>query len=92
VPAEAIIVEAEGDSTVYSLSAASEILRRMGLRSCIIVSDGYHIFRVKKILEQQGFTAYGSPREPGEITPTKQWWQYFRQAVGYAMWKIGVRV
>jgi uncharacterized SAM-binding protein YcdF (DUF218 family) len=92
VPAEAIVVEAAGESTVYSVSAASEILRRMGLRSCIIVSDGYHIFRVKKILEQDGFTVFGSPREPGETTPAKQWWQYFRQAVGYGLWKIGVRV
>jgi uncharacterized SAM-binding protein YcdF (DUF218 family) len=92
VPAEAVIVEEEGASTVYSLSAASEILRRMGLRSCIIVSDGYHIFRVKKILEQEGFTVYGSPREPGETTESHRWWLYFRQAVGYSLWKIGVRV
>jgi uncharacterized SAM-binding protein YcdF (DUF218 family) len=92
VPAEAVIVETEGDSTAYSLSAASEILRRMGLRSCIIVSDGYHIFRVKKILEQEGFTVYGSPREPGETTALRRWWLYFRQAVGYGLWKIGVRV
>jgi uncharacterized SAM-binding protein YcdF (DUF218 family) len=92
IPAEAIIVEDEGDTTAYSLSAASEILRRMGLRSCIIVSDGYHIFRVKKILQQEGFEAYGSPREPGDTAPIKTWWRCFRQAFGYGMWKIGVRV
>ena len=92
IPAESIIVETEGDSTAYSLTAASEIFRRMGLRSCIIVSDGYHIFRVKKILEQQGFTVFGSPREAGEMTLSKQWWLYLRQAVGYGLWKIGVRV
>jgi len=92
VPAEAVIVENEGESTVYSLSAASEIFRRMGLRSCIIVSDGYHIFRSKRILQQQGFTVYGSPREQGDIREAKQWWLYFRQAVGYGLWKIGVRV
>lgn len=92
VPAEAIIVENEGNSTAYSLSAASEIFRRMGLRSCIIVSDGYHIFRVKRILQQQGFTVYGSPRESGETSDFREWWLYFRQAVGYGLWKIGVRV
>jgi uncharacterized SAM-binding protein YcdF (DUF218 family) len=92
VPAEAVIVENEGDSTAYSLSAAAEILRRMGLRSCIVVSDGYHIFRVKRILQQEGFTAYGSPRESGEISESRQWWLCFRQAVGYGLWKIGVRV
>ena len=92
VPAEAIIVEDEGDTTAYSLTAASEILRRMGLHSCIIVSDGYHIFRVKKILQQEGFQAYGSPREPGDTAPIKTWWRCFRHAFGYGMWKIGVRV
>lgn len=92
VPAEAIIVEDEGDSTAYSLSAAAEILRRMNLHSCILVSDGYHIFRAKRILQQQGFAVYGSPREPGESTSMREWWLYFRQAVGYGLWKIGVRV
>jgi uncharacterized SAM-binding protein YcdF (DUF218 family) len=92
VPAESIIVETEGESTAWSLTAATEIFRRMGLRSCIIVSDGYHIFRVKKILEQAGFTVYGSPREQGDTSYAKQWWLYLRQAVGYSLWKIGVRV
>jgi len=93
IPAESIIVENEGDSTAWSLTAASEIFRRMGLRSCIIVSDGYHIFRVKKILEQEGFTVYGSPRAPeGDMTYARQWWLYLRQALGYGLWKIGLRV
>ncbi len=92
IPAESIIVEDEGDSTASSLTAASEILRRMDLHSCIIVSDGYHIFRVKKILEQEGFKAWGSPREPGDTAPIKYWWLCLRQAFGYGMWKIGLRV
>jgi uncharacterized SAM-binding protein YcdF (DUF218 family) len=92
VPAEAIIVEEEGESTAYSLSAASEILRRMNLRSCIVVSDGYHLFRVKRILQREGFAAYGSPREPGDTSVPKEWWQYFRQAIAYGLWRIGVRV
>jgi len=92
VPAESVIVENEGESTAWSLSAATEILRRMGLRSCIIVSDGYHIFRVKRILQQQGFTVYGSPRQAGDTSVPVEWWQYFRQAVAYGLWKIGVRV
>ncbi|MDP9169708.1 MAG: YdcF family protein, partial [Acidobacteriota bacterium] len=78
VPAESIIVENEGESTAWSLTAASEIFRRMNLHSCIIVSDGYHIFRVKKILQQAGFTVYGSPRAAGETTVRKEWWLYFK--------------
>ena len=92
VPAEAVVVETEGDTTAYSLSAATEIMRRMGLRSCIIVSDGFHIFRVKRILQQEGFAAYGSPRAAGETNVVLAWWQYFRQAVAYTLWRAGVRV
>ena len=50
VPSEAIIVETEGESTVESTAMAGEIMRRMGLHSAIVVSDGYHIYRVKKML------------------------------------------
>lgn len=92
VPAESIIVEDQGDSTGMSLSASAEILRRMALRSCIVVSDGYHIFRVKRMLQQEGFTVYGSPREPGSVGPLKVWWLSFRQAIGYGLWRVGVRV
>src|SRR3954470_6645650 len=45
VPAEVIIVESEGGSTVESVALTGEILRRMGLHSVIVVSDGYHIYR-----------------------------------------------
>jgi uncharacterized SAM-binding protein YcdF (DUF218 family) len=60
VPSEAILVESEGESTVHSIAAATEIMRRMNLRTCIVVSDGYHIYRVKKMLENQGLKVYGS--------------------------------
>jgi uncharacterized SAM-binding protein YcdF (DUF218 family) len=92
VPAEVIILENSGTSTVYSLAAASEILKRMGLRSCIVVSDGYHMFRSKRILEREGLIAYGSPREDGGNPALREWWLCFRQAVGYGLWKIGVPV
>jgi len=51
VPPEAIIVETEGESTVHSTTLAGEIMRRMGLHSAIVVSDGYHIYRVKRMLQ-----------------------------------------
>jgi uncharacterized SAM-binding protein YcdF (DUF218 family) len=92
IPAESIVVEDEGETTAYSLSAASEILRRMGLHSCIIVSDGYHLFRVKRILQREGFSAWGSPREPGDTNIAKEWWLCFKQAIAYGLWRIGVRV
>jgi len=92
VPSEAIIVEAEGESTVHSMAAAAEIMRRMGLKSCIVVSDGYHIFRAKKMLEAQGLKVYGSPRPSSPRSDLRQWWLYCRQAVGYLLWSLGITI
>ena len=93
VPSEAILVESEGGSTVQSLAGAIEIMRRMNLQSCIVVSDGYHIYRVKKMLETEGMKVYGSPRPAGP--PLEGWrqdWVYTRQAIAYELWRIGIPI
>lgn len=92
VPSEAISVEAAGGTTVQSLKAAAEILRRMGLKSCVVVSDGYHIYRAKRILEAEGFRVYGSPRPAPLSNGAPSWWLYLRQAAGYLLWSVGIRI
>ena len=93
VPSEAIITEAEGDTTAQSVDAAAETMHRMNLRSCIVVSDGYHIFRVKRLLEAHGVRVYGSPRPSlGSLSPMQFRWLCFRQAVGYVLWQAGINV
>jgi uncharacterized SAM-binding protein YcdF (DUF218 family) len=92
IPSEAILTETQGSSTVESTVAAAEIMRRMNLKSCIVVSDGYHIYRVKKMLESQGMDVFGSPR-PAEPRDTwRERWLYFRQAIAYGLWRIGIAV
>jgi len=92
VPSESILVEREGETTVHSMAAAAEIMRRMNLKSCILVSDGYHIFRAKRILEAQGFLVYGSPRPRAPRSKAAEWWLYLRQAVAYLLWSVGIRI
>lgn len=92
VPSESIVVEPEGESTVYSIAAASEILRRMGLQSAIVVSDGYHIYRVKKMLQANGLKVYGSPRPEKPDRGLHERWLYVKQAIGYVLWSLGVPV
>jgi uncharacterized SAM-binding protein YcdF (DUF218 family) len=91
VPSEAIIVEPEAATTAQSTAAAAEIMHRMGLSSCILVSDGYHIFRAKSMLAEKGVKVYGSPRPEPPAGASRQWWLYFRQAVGYLLWEMGIR-
>ena len=92
VPSEAILVEDESATTVQSTASAAEIMRRMGLKSCIVVSDGYHIFRVKKMLESSGMMVFGSPRPSVPPGGWQEQWQYYRQAVGYLLWRVGINI
>jgi uncharacterized SAM-binding protein YcdF (DUF218 family) len=92
VPSEAIIVEAEGQSTVQSVTLAGEIMRRMGLRSVVVVSDGYHIYRVKEMLRANGLEVYGSPRKERNPDTFHEHWNCVKQAVGYVLWRFGVPV
>jgi uncharacterized SAM-binding protein YcdF (DUF218 family) len=92
VPSEAIVVETEGESTVRSTALAAEIIDRMGLHSVIVVSDGYHIYRVKKILQHRGLEVYGSPRRDPNPDSVREHWNYVRQAIGYILWRAGFAV
>jgi uncharacterized SAM-binding protein YcdF (DUF218 family) len=92
VPSEAIIVENEAESTVRSVAMAGEIMRRMGLHSVIVVSDGYHVYRVKRMLQAFGLTVYGSPRKEKTGAGLRDWWNYVKQAVGYLLWRAGMPV
>jgi len=92
VPSEAIVVEAESESTVESTAMAVEIMSRMGLHSVIVVTDGYHVFRVKKMLEAHAFTVYGSPRRDQRRSALHDRWNYVKQAIGYLLWRAGVAV
>jgi uncharacterized SAM-binding protein YcdF (DUF218 family) len=92
VPSEAILVEPEGSTTAQSIASAVEIMQRMNFKSCIVVSDGYHIFRVKRMLEGRGVTVHGSPR-PSTPGLKERWdWLYLKQAIGYLLWKAGINV
>ena len=92
VPPEAIVIENEGETTVESTAMTAEIMRRMSLHSVIVVSDGYHIYRVKRMLQSRGLTVYGSPRKEHSQESLHEDWNYVKQAVGYLLWRAGLGV
>jgi uncharacterized SAM-binding protein YcdF (DUF218 family) len=92
VSAEFVTVEAGGRSTMQSAAAVAEIMDSMQLESCIVVSDGYHIYRIKRMLEERGFTVYGSPRQPGPDSLWARAGYYARETISCLLWSLGVRV
>lgn len=92
VPPESILVEPHGESTAHSTAAVAEMMRRRNLTRCIVVSDGYHIYRVKKMLEFRGLEVYGSPRPSIPKGGWQQQWLYFKQAGAFTLWLVGVNI
>jgi len=60
VPDFAILLEDEGRDSWESLQGVAEILEARGLSRVLLVSDGFHLFRVKKMAHDLGLTAYAT--------------------------------
>lgn len=63
VPDEALLKEVGGTNTYESLAASARFLRERELTSVVLVTDGYHAFRVRSIAEDLGLDAVASPTE-----------------------------
>ena len=92
VPAEIILVEEKGERTTESLAGAVELMRGSGLHTCLVVSDGFHIYRLKKILAAAQIEAYGSPTTSNRAESAGlRLRQTLRELVSYTAWFVGLR-
>ena len=93
VPERSLIAETQGHDTSESAVRVGVIMRANGLHSCGAVSDAYHVFRIRKLLEHEGVApVYVAPRPDSRPHTT---WQrevaVLREATSYLLWRIGVR-
>ena len=89
IPDLNLIAETQSDDTAQSAARVATILRANRLQTCVAVSDAYHMFRVKRLLEAQGITVYVSPR--AESIPRTRWTRAaaaLREAASYLLWKL----
>jgi uncharacterized SAM-binding protein YcdF (DUF218 family) len=92
VPERSLIAETQGHDTSESAVRVGVIMRANGLHSCVAVSDAYHVFRIRKLLEHEGLApVYVAPRPDSRPHTT---WQrevaVLREASSYLLWKLGV--
>jgi len=92
VPERSLIAETQGRDTAESAERVAVIMRANGLHSCIAVSDAYHVFRIRKLLEHQGVDpVYTAPRlesRPHSIAQRAE--AALREAISYFLWKLGI--
>ncbi len=68
VPSEAVVVQAQGRSTQASMTAVGEWLEDQGLRRVLLVSDPFHMFRLRMEARRTDLDAYTSPTEDSPIS------------------------
>jgi uncharacterized SAM-binding protein YcdF (DUF218 family) len=92
VPERGLIAETQGSDTARSAVRVAVIMRANGLRSCVAVSDAYHVFRIKKVLEHEGIgPVYVAPRPDSRPRGKAQRCvAVLREAASYLLWKLGM--
>ena len=92
IPERSLIAETQGSDTAQSAVRVAVIMRANGLHSCIAVSDAYHVFRIKKLLEHEGVgPVYVAPRPDSRPRGVAQRaYAVLREACSYLLWKLGM--
>jgi len=92
IPERNLIAETQGSDTAHSAVRVAVIMRANGLHSCVAVSDAYHVFRIKRLLEHEGIApVYVAPR-PGSRphSAVQRTYAVLREACSYLLWKLGM--
>jgi uncharacterized SAM-binding protein YcdF (DUF218 family) len=77
VPDTAIIEENAGRTTSESMRAVAGMLEVRGLQSALLVSDPFHMLRLRILARRFGFTPYTSPTQTSPISPNREErWKY----------------
>jgi len=92
VPERSLIAEMQGRDTAESAVRVAVIMRANGWHSCLAVSDAYHVFRIRKLLERENVgLVYVAPRPDSRPHSVLQRaLAVLREATSYALWKIGI--
>lgn len=68
VPAEAVLVETEGMTSLQSLRHVAGMMRDGGMKTAVLVSDPFHSLRLKFLAWRLGFEGYTSPTRTSPIS------------------------
>jgi len=84
-----LIAETTGSDTALSAQRVAVIMRANHLHTCVAVSDAYHVFRIRKLLEHEGMQVQTAPRP--DSVPHSVWQRgvaLLRESVSYLLWRL----
>jgi uncharacterized SAM-binding protein YcdF (DUF218 family) len=91
IPESQLIAETQGSDTASSAERIAVIMSANRMHSCVAVSDAYHVFRIRKLLEHEGLQVYVAPRP--DSLPRSLWQRalaVLREAASYLVWKLSI--
>ena len=91
IPEAKLIAETQGTDTASSAERVAVIMRTNRMRTCVAVSDEYHVFRIRKLLEHEGVQVHVAPRP--DSRPRSLWQRalaVLREAASYVAWRLHI--
>jgi len=90
VDAGDIITEQASLTTHDSIRAASLLVKSKGWKSVLVVSDGFHLFRIREMFADEGITAYTSPApdSPIEYSASQRFWYSLREVFLFSAYRL----
>jgi uncharacterized SAM-binding protein YcdF (DUF218 family) len=93
IPDTSLIAETQGSDTAQSAARVAVIMRENHMRTCLAVSDAYHVFRIRKLLEHEGVQVYVAPRPDSRLHNLRQRMETVsREAFSYMFWRLRIMV
>jgi len=89
IPDAGLIAETQGSDTAQSAERVGTIMRANHMSSCVAVSDAYHVFRIRKLLQHEGVQVFVSPRP--DSRPHSLWQRgeaLLREGLSYMAWRV----
>jgi len=91
IPEANLIAETQGSDTAQSAARVAVIMRTNHMNTCLAVSDAYHVFRIGRLLEHEGITAYLAPRPDSRPHSAFQQAEAIaRETLSYILWRMHV--
>ncbi|HMH07313.1 MAG TPA: YdcF family protein [Terriglobales bacterium] len=86
-----LIAETQGSDTASSAERVAVIMRANRMHSCLAVSDAYHVFRIRKLLEHEGVLVYVAPRlDSRPRSLVQRGLAVLREAASYIAWRLHI--
>jgi uncharacterized SAM-binding protein YcdF (DUF218 family) len=87
VPRSALLIEPRSGNTLENAVESAALLRRRGLRSVLLVSERYHLYRARLLFRRAGLDVVAGLAPPGDWRQDWPMWLREGAALPRSLWR-----